>query len=71
MNRSPVSSSDVASVGYDAGSQVLEVEFHSGGIYQYLGVPEHHFLELTSGRGSVGKYLNSQIKNRYRFQRIA
>jgi len=70
MIRYPVSSSDVASVGYDASTSTLEVEFQSGGIYQYFGVPERHFLALTNGSGSVGKYLNAQIKGRYRYQRV-
>lgn len=70
MIRYPVSSSDVASVGYDASTLTLEVEFHSGGIYQYFSVPEQHFLALTSGNRSVGKYLNAQIKGRYRYQRV-
>jgi len=60
----------MASVGYDSSASILEVEFHSGGIYQYLGVPEQDFIALTSGIGSVGKYLNSFIKNHYRYQRV-
>jgi hypothetical protein len=71
MNRIPVSSSDVASVGYDSEAGVLEVEFHSGGLYQYFDVPENHFFALTSGTVSVGRYLHGHIKDHYRFQRIA
>lgn len=70
MNRHPVSSSDIASVGYDSSTGTLEVEFNSGSIYQYFDVPEGDFINLTSGSGSVGKYLNAQIKNRYRYERI-
>jgi hypothetical protein len=39
MNRIAVQSSNVTSVGYDASSSTLEVAFHSGGVYQYFGVP--------------------------------
>jgi hypothetical protein len=35
----PVSSSNLASVGYDPNTQTLEVEFLHGGIYQYSDVP--------------------------------
>jgi hypothetical protein len=70
MIRYPVSSSDIASVGYETSTSTLEVEFHSGGIYKYFEVPEQHFLALTSGSGSVGRYLNAQIKGRYRYQRV-
>ena len=39
MERSPVASSDIEAVGYDARGQALEIAFHSGGVYQYAGVP--------------------------------
>lgn len=38
MKRIPVSSSNLASVGYDEISQALEIEFLHGGVYQYFGV---------------------------------
>lgn len=37
MKRIPVSSTNVASVGYE--NQVLEVEFLNGSVYQYFYVP--------------------------------
>lgn len=39
MIRTPVGSSSLTSVGYDADNLILEVEFRNGKIYQYLGVP--------------------------------
>lgn len=39
MDRETVQSSNIASVGYDLSSSTLEIEFKSGGIYQYSGVP--------------------------------
>ena len=36
MDRTPVVSSNINSIGYDASSSVLEVEFRSG-LYQYFG----------------------------------
>lgn len=71
MNRVPVSSSDLASVGYDPDTSTLEVAFRSGGIYLYFNVPERHFQALTSGRGSVGRYMNAYVRDRYRYRRIA
>jgi hypothetical protein len=70
MIRHPVSSSNVASVGYDVSTSILEIEFWDGGIYQYSGVPEVHFVRLTSGNGSVGSYFHAHIKNRFRYRRI-
>lgn len=66
MNRTPVSSSDVASVGYEPSTMTLEVEFHSGAVYQYFDVPEVEYQNLMSA-GSVGKYLNQNIKNSFRY----
>ena len=41
MTREPVSSSNLADVGYDPATQTLEVGFKNGRIYQYFDVPEH------------------------------
>lgn len=62
MERRHVSSSNLSSVGYLNG--VLEIQFHSGGIYQYSGVPESVYLGLMSA-GSKGTYFSTHIKNRY------
>jgi hypothetical protein len=69
MNRTPVSSSNVASVGYEPSSMTLEVEFNSGAIYQYFDVPEVEYQNLM-GAESVGKYLNQNIKNVFRYAQI-
>jgi len=61
MERTPVSSSNLASVGYDVGSAVLEVEFNHGGVYQYSGVPEDVYLGLMNA-GSHGKYFDQYVK---------
>jgi hypothetical protein len=69
MERSPVQSSNVAEVGYDPASMTLEVLFHNGSIYRYFDVPQAVYSELMSA-ASVGAYLNSQIKNQYRYARM-
>ena len=43
MERRAVRSTNVASVGYDPKSMVLEIEFKRGGVYQYSGVPEKRY----------------------------
>ena len=68
MKRIPVESSNLKSIGYD--KDVLEVEFKSGGIYQYLNVPEHEYKSLMSAE-SHGKYLNANIKPNYQYQKIS
>src|SRR4030065_385100 len=43
MERKRVIASNIRSVGYDGGKQLLEIEFTSGSIVQYSGVsPEGH-----------------------------
>lgn len=69
MDRIPVTSSNVRSVGYDADNQTLEVEFNSGVVYQYSGVPEYEYDGLINS-DSKGKYLNSNIKNRYSYMKL-
>jgi hypothetical protein len=61
MYRTPVSSSNLASVGYDASTQVLEVEFNDRSIYQYFGVPSEVYEGLMSA-SSHGQYLDRVIK---------
>lgn len=69
MNRVPVVSSTVSSVGYDAATQTLEVEFGSGIIYQYFEVPEAVHQQLLQA-ASVGQFLNGNIKGSYRYARL-
>jgi KTSC domain len=69
MNRQAVSSSNVASVGYDPQSNTLEVGFLSGGVYQYYGVPSGIFRGLV-GASSVGSYLHHHVKGIFRYRRV-
>ncbi|RZK30825.1 MAG: KTSC domain-containing protein, partial [Hymenobacter sp.] len=48
MNRVPVDSSNLSSVGYDAATKTLEIAFRSGGVYQYSYVPPNIHNELMS-----------------------
>lgn len=69
MERIAVNSSNLASVGYDAPSQTLEVEFNHGGIYQYYDLPEKIYTELMSA-DSIGSYFSHNIRNVYPTQKI-
>ncbi len=62
MQRKPVDSSNLASVGYDSDAKILEIEFNSGGIYQYFDVPESVYEGLMSA-SSHGTYFDQNIKN--------
>jgi len=69
MDRVSVSSSNVASVGYDSATQTLEVEFLKGQTYQYFDVPEALFREMLAAP-SVGSYFNQNIKGSFRYARV-
>ena len=69
MKREYVSSSNIASIGYDSETLTLEVEFISGGVYQYYDVPEREY-EGLKGAPSHGKYLNSNIKGSYSYAKV-
>lgn len=62
MQMVPVCSSNLASVGYEAG--ILYISFHSGGTYWYRNVPERVYRELMSAP-SHGKYFHAHIKGVY------
>jgi hypothetical protein len=64
MERTPVSSSNLRSIGYDPETATLEVEFNTGAVYQYHGVPQEAFDSLMQA-GSKGAYFNANIKNSY------
>jgi hypothetical protein len=70
MDRIPVSSSNLRSIGYDSNEEILEIEFHSGGIYQYFGVPLSRYEGLINA-SSKGSYFDGYIKKAgYRYRKI-
>jgi len=69
MRRARVQSTSLESVGYEAESGTLEVEFAGGAVYQYLGVPEAELRKFMRAR-SRGAYLNRCIKPRYLCRRV-
>jgi hypothetical protein len=58
MNRTTVKSSFIQSIGYNAETRILEVEFKQGRVYQYFDVPKETYDNVMSAheRGeSIGK----------------
>ncbi len=68
MQRTTVSSSNIRSIGYDAATSILEVEFTSGDIYRYYGVPQHLYEQFMSA-SSKGIFLSDRIRPSYRYQK--
>lgn len=69
MDRAPVTSSSVASVGYDDSTQTLEVEFHNGTVYQYFDVSRAVFDGLMAA-DSKGGFMHEQVRGIYRYARV-
>ena len=69
MRRVPVTSSNIAAVGYDEASRTLEILFTNGRVYQYFDVPTQAHRALMNA-GSYGQYLNQHIKGKYRYARV-
>ena len=69
MTRVPVTSSNLASVGYDPKLRLLEVEFRHGGVYQYKHVPPNLHAGLLRA-ASKGSYFAAQIKPVFPFVKI-
>ncbi|MBN3880002.1 MULTISPECIES: KTSC domain-containing protein [unclassified Nostoc] len=65
----PVVSSMAMAVGYDRNEHILQVEFQSGAVYQYLGVDEDTWEDLHSS-DSIGSFFNQEIKGRYDCDRL-
>ena len=69
MVRQYVVSSSIRSVGFDPGSNVLEIEFCTGGVYQFHGVPESMYDDFVSAP-SIAKYYQHVIKESFDPQRV-
>lgn len=69
MERASVSSSSLASVGYDRSTGTLEVEFREGTVYQYFLVPESVHRALIEA-DSIGRYFVEHVRNAYPHERL-
>lgn len=69
MFRQPVTSSNLRAVGYDAATNMMEIEFHTSGVYRYFGIPEHVHRDLMAA-ASKGSYFANCIKGMYHFVKI-
>lgn len=64
IQRTPVTSSNLISVGYDAENSILEVEFKTGGIYQYNGVPKQTHMDMITAP-SIGGFFAANVRDSF------
>ena len=69
MRRDPVSSTSIASIGYNAAIETLDVEFVTGRVYRYRGVEADVFEDFRAA-SSKGTFFNAHIKDAYPFERL-
>jgi hypothetical protein len=61
MERYPVLSNQLASIGYDSATCILEVEFQKGGVYRYSGISADTYEQLITAE-SIGTFFNTVIR---------
>ena len=64
-----VNSTLLASVGYDAGELLLQLEFRDGAIYHYFAVPAAIHERLLAA-DSKGSYFNREIRGRFGYTQL-
>ncbi len=69
MDMEDGNSSNIGQFGHDEGSEILQVEFTNGGVYQYFDVPRHVYDEMVAS-DSRGKFLHANIKGAYRYSKV-
>lgn len=62
-------SSQVSQINYVPDEKIMGVTFLTGKRYQYFDVPKEVFERAKSAE-SIGKFLNSEVKNKYEYRQI-
>jgi len=68
IDRQPVVSSDIASIGYDEASETLEIEFKATGVYRYFSIPRS-VAEEFQRTPSPGKFFRQNVKGKYAWEK--
>ena len=69
MERIPLESEALASIGYDVARHLLEIEFTNGRIYHYFDVPRTEVERLLAAR-SQGAYFSERVRDHYRYEQV-
>jgi len=69
MPRVDLNSTSLYAVTYQDQCAVLELEFRSGAVYRYFGIPQQTLEELLRAE-SKGGYFNSRIRNRFAHAKV-
>ena len=56
-------------MGYDESKKILEIEFSSGLVYQFLGVPPKVYADLMHS-GEIGKYFSEKVRPKFQTKQV-
>lgn len=65
IERRPVASSALASIGYSKRLRALEIEFRNGAIYRYINIPPEIYRDLMSA-SSKAQFYDDNIRGHFR-----
>jgi KTSC domain len=69
VERQPVKSRILRSVGYDENTKILEIGFQSGLVYQYSGVPQKVYTDLMRS-SEIGKYFSDKVRTQFQTKQV-
>ena len=69
LERQSVKSVILRSVGYNDSTKILEIEFNTGLVYQYSGVPLKIYKDLMRS-GEIGKYFSDKVRTQFRTKQV-
>jgi len=69
MNRTAITANGIAQVGYEQGSEILEIEFTSGKVFQFFNVPEKMFNQFMN-TPQKEFYYERNIYERFPYKRV-
>lgn len=69
MERTPVKSSNIASVGFCSDRKCVEIEYKNGSVYEYEDCDQKLYDALMTSE-SKGKFVHTHLKNR-KFKKLS
>lgn len=69
MQRTPVKSGQIVSIGHDPATSTLEIEFPRGALYRYTGVSAEDAAKFI-GAESAGKHFAAHIKGKFDYSKV-
>ena len=70
MKRTAIISKEILSVGYDAETQVLEIEFNDKSVYQFVRVTAEVYASFMRTEAKQ-EYFDTEIRDKYANQCVS